>query len=104
MNKKEKEKALERLRELGEQDYVPYYDGNDYRTNMIKYRKLVLYFVVTGYITICLTLYSGFKLMGRNDFNYYLNNYSGDLYQVRACKLDEAPYCNSDNIKTRLVE
>lgn len=104
MNKKEKQKALDRLKELGEQDFTPYYDGTDYRANMIGYRKLVLYFLVTMYVSIGLCLYGAYKLSGKNDFKYYLNNYSGDLYQVRSCKLDEAPLCNSDNIKTRLVE
>ena len=104
MDKKERQKALDKIKALGEEEYQPYYDGNSYRSDMLSYRKLVLYFCIMGYLSIALCLYSGYQLLGKNDFTYYLGNYSGDMYETKACKRDQAPYCNSNNIRTRLVE
>ncbi len=101
---KNKNKTVKLIQKLGEEEVAVYYDGNQYRKDILTTRYATLFFISCMYLSMIFILYSSYLLIGKSDYNYYLSNYRGDTYQVLNCTPNELPNCYSDNIKTRLVK
>ncbi|EGR5929836.1 hypothetical protein DC914_RS25105 [Vibrio parahaemolyticus] len=60
--------------------------GKEFVTHLRKYRLLVFAFTVSCYLVIAILMYSGFKLYGAFDEDYYISTYSGHTQKINQCE------------------